>query len=260
MTIRETAPAGAPCWTDLWTSDVEGARRFYADLLGWGAQEPDPSHGGYWMFTLGGTSVAGGMGPMGDGPDPSNSWTPYFATDDIAKSTEVAGNLGAHVAVPAMPVDELGTQAVLEDPTGAHLGFWQPGTFPGFTVLEEPGAPSWFELHVRDHATAVAFYSEVLGAEVIPVSDTDQFRYSLVRPAGAAQEVAGIMQDAGLLAPEETARWVVYWEVEDVAATLRRVEELGGTAHVGPDDTPYGVLGSASDPYGARFNLRRSPR
>jgi uncharacterized protein len=258
MTMRETAPKGAPCWTDLWTSDVEGARRFYSELLGWEAQQPDPSHGGYFMFTRGGVPVAGGMGPMGDGPEPANSWTPYFATDDIAKTVEVAAHSGAEIAVPAMPVDDLGIQAVLDDPTGARLGFWQPGTFPGFTVLNEHGAPSWFELHVRDHAKAVAFYSDVLGVEVIPVSDTDEFRYSLLRPVGSDQEVAGLMQDAGLLAPAETGRWIVYWEVDDVASTLGRVEELAGTVHRGPDETPYGVLASASDPAGALFNLRKS--
>jgi uncharacterized protein len=93
MTIRESAPKGAPCWTDLWTSDVEGARRFYSELLGWEAQEPDPSHGGYFMFTRGGLPVAGGMGPTGDGPEPTNSWRPYFATDDITKTVDVAANL-----------------------------------------------------------------------------------------------------------------------------------------------------------------------
>jgi predicted enzyme related to lactoylglutathione lyase len=210
------------------------------------------------MFTRGGVPVAGGMGPMGDGPEPTNSWTPYFATDDIAKTIDVAADLGGVIAVPAMPVDDLGIQAVLDDSTGGRLGFWQPGTFTGFSVLNEPGAPSWFELHVRDYAKAVAFYTDVLGVEVVPVSDTDEFLYSVLRPIGADQEVAGIMQDAGLLAPAETARWIVYWEVDDVAATLRRVDELGGNAHRGPDETPYGVLGSAGDPAGAIFNLRQS--
>lgn len=107
MTIRETAPAGAPCWTDLWTSDVEGARRFYAELLGWEAQAPDPGHGGYFMFTRQGVPVAGGMGPMGDGPEPTNSWTPYFATADIAKTSEggssssAAGCTGAPTTRPS---------------------------------------------------------------------------------------------------------------------------------------------------------------
>ena len=37
MTTRDSAPLGAPCWTDLWTSDIEGSRSFYASLLGWEA-------------------------------------------------------------------------------------------------------------------------------------------------------------------------------------------------------------------------------
>ena len=40
MTTREHAPVGAPCWADLWTSDVEGSRRFYSELFGWEAAEP----------------------------------------------------------------------------------------------------------------------------------------------------------------------------------------------------------------------------
>ena len=35
MTTRTAAPAGAPCWADLWTSDVDAARRFYAGLFDW---------------------------------------------------------------------------------------------------------------------------------------------------------------------------------------------------------------------------------
>ena len=58
MTTRATAPAGAPCWTDLWTSDVEGSRRFYADVFGWQAEEPSEEFGGYFMFTRDGAPVA----------------------------------------------------------------------------------------------------------------------------------------------------------------------------------------------------------
>lgn len=54
MTTRSSAPIGSPCWVDLWTSDVAASRRFYADLLGWQAQEPSPEFGGYFMFTRNG--------------------------------------------------------------------------------------------------------------------------------------------------------------------------------------------------------------
>ncbi len=43
-------PAGAPCWTDLLTSDTERASRFYTEVFGWTAGEGTPEYGGYFMF------------------------------------------------------------------------------------------------------------------------------------------------------------------------------------------------------------------
>ena len=97
-----------------------------------------------------------------------------------------------------MPVADLGDQAVLIDPTGAHLGAWQPGTFPGFTVLDEHGAPSWFELHTRDYATALDFYRSVFRWETDMVGDTDEFRYATMRDPSGDGELAGIMDASGV--------------------------------------------------------------
>ena len=143
MTTRAHAPAGAPCWTDLWTSDVEASRHFYAALFGWEAQEPSAEFGGYFMFTRDGVPVAGGMsGP--DGVPAANVWSVYLSTDDLDQTVAAATTAGGRLLTGPLPVADLGRQAVLADPTGARVGAWQPGTFPGFTVLDEPGAPSWF--------------------------------------------------------------------------------------------------------------------
>jgi catechol 2,3-dioxygenase-like lactoylglutathione lyase family enzyme len=64
MTYRPLAPPGAPCGVDLWTSDIEGSRQFYAELFGWEAGVSSPDHGGYFMFTRAGIPVAGAMGDM----------------------------------------------------------------------------------------------------------------------------------------------------------------------------------------------------
>ena len=63
------------------------------------------------------------------------------------------------------------------DPSGARVGFWQPGTHPGFGAEDVPGAPTWFELHTDDFPAAVTFYErhtqstflwgQVVGASVI---------------------------------------------------------------------------------------------
>ena len=35
MPVHDLSPVGAPCWIDLFTSDTDGARAFYAELFGW---------------------------------------------------------------------------------------------------------------------------------------------------------------------------------------------------------------------------------
>lgn len=258
MTTRETAPVGAPCWTDLWTSDVDGSRRFYGELFGWEAGEPSAEFGGYFMFLRDGVPVAGGMGAMGDVPA-GNLWQVYLATDDITKALETAEAEGAQIISPAMPVADLGSQAILVDPTGAHVGTWQPDTFQGFTVLNEPGAPSWFELHTRDHATAVSFYRSVFRWETTSVGDSDEFRYTTVRGVSGDGDVAGVM-DASLFLPEGVpAHWSVYWETDDVDALVRKATSLGGSVVSEAMDTPYGRLATLRDPAGAEFKLRTSP-
>jgi len=259
MPTRDQAPVGSPCWADLWTSNVEGSRSFYSGLFGWEAQEPSPEFGGYFMFTRNGVPVAGAMGDMGD-MAANDTWKIYLQTEDIAKTLETAGTAGAQIVAPASPVADLGTQAVLIDPTGASVGAWQPGTFPGFTVLDEPGAPSWFELHTRDHSRAVSFYRSVFHLDANVVGDSDQFRYTTLRATGTEVDLAGIMDSGAVLADGAPAHWSIYWEVDDADAAVARTAALGGSVVMGAVDTPYGRMATVTDPAGAEFKLRTAPR
>ena len=254
MSTRHSTPVGAPCWVDLWTTEVDGSRRFYGELFGWEALEPSAEFGGYWMFERDGAPIAGGMGSMGD-MVANNTWKPYFCTDDIDASLKRAEAAGATSQGGAMPVADLGVQAVLSDPTGAVFGLWQPGTFAGFQVVGEHGAPGWFELHTRDHATAVAFYRDLFGFEVNAVSDSDEFRYYTFRTNGSEEDLGGIMDSRHWL-PEGGDHWDVYWHVDDAQEAVDRVRSLGGSVKQGPDDTPYGILALVTDPAGADFKLR----
>jgi predicted enzyme related to lactoylglutathione lyase len=259
MSTRQSAPLGAPCWADLWTSDVDGSRAFYCELFGWEAQDPSPEFGGYFMFSRNGVPVAGGMGDMGPDMPANNTWKVYLDTDDIARTVGAAEAAGAQVISPAMAVADLGTQAVLVDPAGATLGAWQAGTFPGFTVLGEHGAPSWFELHTRDHAAAIDFYETVFRWQTDAVGDTDEFRYSTVRDPSGEGELAGIMDATAWLPDGEAPQWSIYWHVDDPDATVAQVKALGGSVIMDIEDTPYGRLASVADPAGAQFKLRTPP-
>jgi len=259
MTTRDKAPIGSPCWTDLWTSDVEGSARFYCELFGWEAQEPSPEFGGYFMFTRNGAPVAGGMGDMGD-MRADNSWKVYLTSDDVAKTLELAEAGGAQIISPAMAVADLGTQAVLIDPTGATIGTWQPGTFHGFSALDEPGAPCWFELFTRDYAGAVAFYQAAFHWDTRVVGDTDEFRYTVMRNPEGEGELAGIMDASTFLAADAPAHWSVYWEVEDAVAAVAKAKGLGGSVVAEAQDTPYGQIATVTDPAGAVFRVRTAPK
>ena len=48
MPTRDSAPVGSPCWADLWTSDVEGSRRFYGESVGMGGPGAEP--GVRWLL------------------------------------------------------------------------------------------------------------------------------------------------------------------------------------------------------------------
>jgi predicted enzyme related to lactoylglutathione lyase len=259
MTTRDHAPVGAPCWVDLWTSDIPGSRTFYGELFGWESGDPDPEFGGYFIFTRQGVDIAGCMGDMGEGMEANDTWKIYLATDDIIKTTEAAEAAGAQVIGPVMPVADLGVQSVLVDPTGAHLGAWQAGTFPGFTVLDEPGAPSWFELHTGQYAAALDFYRNVFHWETTTVGDSDEFRYSTLQDPGSDEPLAGIM-DASAFLPEGTPPyWALYWEVADADAALATVQGLGGSVVQAAEDTPYGRIATVADPAGAVFRVRTGP-
>lgn len=255
MPTRTSYPNGAPCWVDLMTSDPEGARAFYGDILGWTAEEPNPAFGGYVSFLRHGERIAGCMDNRTDEGRPE-MWSVYLATDDVEATLAKAKDRGGEVIVPAMPVADLGTMAFLLDPGGAGIGLWQPGTHTGCAATGEPGTPSWFELHTRDYAASVAFYRDVFGRELDVMSDTVDFRYTaIVDPdSDGSENLAGIM-DATVLPEETPTQWSVYFGVEDTAAALARVVELGGQVVHDVEVTPYGDLAAALDPTGAMFKL-----
>ena len=257
MATRGHAPAGSPCWVDLSTSDVDGSRRFYAELLGWEPQAPSPEFGGYFMFTRGGVPVAGAMGAMA-GSAAVDRWSVYLATYDIERTLRAAQAAGAEVVAPAMAVADLGVQAGLIDPTGAPVGVWQAGTFPGFTVLAEPGAPAWFELYTADHGKAVAFYRDVFGWQTRVLSDTDEFRYTVQVGPDDGDGLAGILDARDMLVGGAPARWAVYFTVADADGACERVGELGGSVSATPSDTPFGRIATVADPTGASFLLHQA--
>jgi predicted enzyme related to lactoylglutathione lyase len=254
MTRRITAPTGAPVWIELASSDLAASHSFYTQLLGWEVEPPSPEFGGYTNLRKDGVRIAGSMDKpeMQPGPD---AWLVYMSSTDCAATCDAAAAAGAMVMVPAMDVLTLGRMAVMLDPTGAAVGAWESWEHTGFGFWDEPGAPSWFELHTRDYAGALEFYAKAFGwtFEVEPGSPA--FEYSRMVIDG--ESLAGVMGAAEFLPEGVSSNWQIYFETADIDASVAKVQALGGSLIHPIDDSPYGRLAACLDSTGAMFKLRQ---
>lgn len=177
-------------------------------------------------------------------------------TPDIERTLQLAVAHGATVHLPAMPVGDLGSQAVIADPEGTVTGLWQPHGFPGFTVLHEHGTPSFIAVDVRDYHAEIAFYRQVLGWDPAE-EEAGGHHYAGYLDRESGRPIAGIGDEAESLAPGEAPSWSVFWQADDVDASVAQVTALGGTVLAGPADHGLGRVARVADPSGAPFWLFR---
>ena len=253
MPKRDTAPVGAPCWIEVFTSDPDRTRAFYHELFGWTSEDAGPDYGGYINFSKDSVMIAGCMSSQGQEGGPSDVWNVYLASDDATKTVETASANGAQVIVPPMDVMDLGTMAFVIDPGGAGIGVWQPKQHRGFGLIAEPGTPGWFELHTRDYEASVRFYRDVFRWDTHVESDVPEFRYTTMNVGD--EQFAGVMDASAFLPEGVPASWSIYFAVENTDAALARTRELGGSVVQEAEDTPYGRLAQAADPNGTLFKL-----
>lgn len=251
MSERGSYTPGTPCWVDLTTPDVEAAAEFYGALFGWEVPElPNSAEmGGYRRAKLGGKDVAGVYPLMQEG-QPSFWGTHICVADAEATATAVQGAGGTMIAEP-MDVAGYGHLAVFADPTGAVFGIWQPGTFAGAELVNEPGTFGWNELGTRDPARAKEFYGAVFGWGFEDEESERGGTYSVWKVGDAM--VGGMLDIAGMLPDEIPAHWLVYFTVEDADAAIAKVEAGGGDVRFGPMDVPVGRFAVVGDPFGAVF-------
>lgn len=115
-------------WNELMTQDVEKAKTFFSDTIGWTFDGmPMPDIGMYWVAKQGDKPVGGIMAmvpevPAGTPPH----WISYLAVDDIdARLTRLTA-AGGQVCRPAFDVPGVGRIAIVADPTGAVMGWITP--------------------------------------------------------------------------------------------------------------------------------------
>lgn len=233
MPAMTSYPSGTPSWADLLARDGQKAKDFYTGLFGWTYDDhPAGLDMVYTMYSHQGQAVCASAeaGPGQENLPPH--WSVYVTVDDLEGALERAKAAGGTVAFEPCEVLDVGRMAIIRDPQGAYLRLWYPLKHAGASIINEPGALSWFELATTDRESAGAFYEAVLGVTAEQDPGTD-FDYTMLkageRPAAGIIEIG---EDWGPVPPN----WGVYFGVNDVDATTARAQELGGSVIVGPRD------------------------
>lgn len=256
MADQDKAALGTVAWVDLQTPDLDKARRFYGELLGWSfIGGDDPNAAFYTTAQIRRRKVAGLAKLSAQSQFPS-AWTVYFATDnaeDVARRTRDAGGT---VLMPPMDVMEHGRMAIFADPTGAAFGIWQPKQHRGAEVVDEPGAMTWHEVYSHDVTRAREFYARVFGLEQKKLDSPDIEYWTLHK---GEKTVGGVMQMTPAMPKDLPSHWNTYFAVANADASAKKVTALGGNVMQPPFDTPYGRMAAVFDPLGAPFCIIQPP-
>ncbi len=252
MPERTSYEAGTPCWVDIASPDLGASVDFYGGLFGWDVPETETSEqtGGYRQALKGGRPVAGMMPQMQEG-QPS-AWTTYVSVGDAAATAAAVTDAGGTVLAEPMEVMDLGTMAIFADSAGAVFGVWQPGSFVGAGLVNDPGALAWNELNSRDLAGAKEFYGAVFGWSF---RDDDMGEAGTYTTISLGENMVGGILDMNSRGVPDVVppHWQVYFGVEDTDAALETAKRSGGGVMVEPMEVPAGRFAILTDPHGASF-------
>jgi predicted enzyme related to lactoylglutathione lyase len=121
-----TPSLGQFCWNELATNDVQKAKDFYNKLLGWEFREiksddmiytlirsQDKEFGGIWQI------------PKEQEQHIPPHWMAYIFVENVTETLEQAKKYGATEIKGVTPAGDMGSFAIIRDPTGSHIAFWE---------------------------------------------------------------------------------------------------------------------------------------
>ncbi|WP_293905848.1 VOC family protein [Phenylobacterium sp.] len=245
-------------WYELLTPDMDGAKRFYGEVVGWAAQDmPMPDRGGepYSVLSADGNGVAGMMNlgaPM-KAQGMAANWTGYVCVDDCDAAAAKVTSLGGVVMGPPLDIPGIGRFAIVADPAGAVFAIMKPIPPQGGRPQVAPGTlghAGWRELHGGRPQDTFGFYADMFGwtkDEAMPMGEMGVYQLF----SNQDGQVGGMMaKPPQIPAPS----WLYYFQVGDIEAAKARIAGAGGQATNGPMEVPGGQwIVQAMDPQGAMF-------
>ena len=250
------SPHGLFVWHELMTTDMEGAKAFYCDVLGLTCADPKMPGPPYWIFSAGEGMVAGLMNipPESRAMGAPPMWSGYIYVENVDASTAKLKDMGGSVIRPPEDIPGVGRFSVVADPQGAVFELFTSATPPSANPPElgAPGRVGWNELYADDMEKVFPFYAEMFGWKKGDGVDMGAMgTYQLFEHDG--QAIGGIMTR-----PPHVPRpvWGFYFNVADIDAAAARATAAGGRIVHGPVPVPGGAwVAQGVDPQGVGFAM-----
>ena len=242
-------------WYELMTTDVDAARTFYTDVVGWSARDVSAPGLPYTLF-LAGENAVGGLLHLADEATRSGAlprWLGYVQVDDVDAAAGQVMALGGNVYIPPTNISGISRFAIVADAQKAVfalISWTTPWTEPA-SALRANGRVNWHELFADDCDRALAFYSDLFGWRKTIAESGELGTYQLFASGG--QTIGGVLtKPPALPAPF----WLHYFNVGDIDAAASRVAAGGGEIINGPRQAPDGSwIVHCIDPQDAIFAL-----
>jgi predicted enzyme related to lactoylglutathione lyase len=237
-------------WGDLVTDDVQAARKFYSQLLGWTFQDI----GDYTICANDGRPLCGMFQrarPAGSNAKPR--WFGYISVANVGRAQKAAVSGGGKVLAAPMKMPNRGEQAVFADAEGAVFGVVKSSAGDPEDFLADPGDWIWIQLLSRDANKAAQFYRSVGGYEIVENTLTNSSSdYVLVSGGYARATVRTIRGGKDQVQPT----WLPFVRVKSINESVAKTKELGGKVLVEPKSELFnGKVAVVEDPTGAAIGL-----
>ncbi len=229
-------------WFELITNDIDKAKTFYTETLGWKATSMDMGSFTYQALAYGEQMQAGLVAPQGGAP---NHWISYLSVDDVDARARKVTEHGGKILVPPTDIPTIGRFALVADPQGARFNLFKGTSDSGGSTRFH-----WNELWSPNAAEVLPFYEEVLGfaVETMQMPNGD---YYVLKNAEGGQ--GGLMTSP---MPGVPAMWLPYVAIDDCDAATARAKRMGGEAKVEPNTIEgIGRLAIVRDSVGAVIGL-----
>ncbi len=240
---------GRAVWRELMTGDVEAAKGFYGELLGWSYKAVDmgPS-GSYTLISAGEKSIGGMMTMPPAAPFPPH-WMSYVSVKDVdatAKSWEASGG---KVGFGPHDIPNVGRFATLVDPWGAAITAFKSSISDPEPGMPKPGEFCWETLSTPAPDAAVALYGKTFGWK----TQQGPGGTGTVFAVGDRMEdtVADVQKAEGM-----PPSWMTYVVVANADTARDRAAQLGAKVVVPMIEIPkVGRISFIADPTGGHVGL-----